>query len=281
MTTRVWLNGRLLPPEEARIAPDDRGFTLADGLFETALVRDGRIVRLDAHLDRLAEGAAVLGIPLPGGTRTLRAAARETVEANGLLAVPRASLRITLTRGPGPRGLVPPPAPSPTLLITAAAAPPPPPGVTAIISSIARVRTGPASALKTLSYTDNVLARMEAARAGAQEALMLSAAGGIACASAANVFAVTDEGLVTPPNDGAIRCGIARADVLAIARNSGLAVAERALSRDEVCGAREVFVTNSLLGVCPVTGLDGAPLPAGPVARDLAAALDRLWRTQA
>lgn len=277
MSARVWLNSRLMPAEEARIAPDDRGFTLADGLFETLLVRAGRIVRLDAHLDRLAHGAGVLGIPLPAATRTLRAAARETVEANGLLDAPRASLRITVTRGPGARGLASPADPAPTVVIAAAPAPPPPAGVTAITSTIRKVWTGPASALKTLNYTDNILARREAEAAGAGEALMLSERGGIACATAANIFAVAAGRLVTPPDDGAIRCGIARADVLALARQHDIPADERPLSPEGLKAAEEVFLTNSVIGVCPVTGLDGAVLEPGPVTRKLARALESAW----
>ena len=277
MSARVWLNGVLLAASEARIAPDDRGFTLADGVFETLLVLNGHIVRLDAHLARLVAGAAALGIPLPAEPSAIAEAMRRTVAANGLDEAPRASLRITLTRGAGARGLASPARPAPTLLMAAAAAPPPPAALCVVTSSIRKLKTGPASALKTLAYTDHILARREAEAAGAEEALMLSQAGGIACASAANLFAVSNGALVTPPDDGAIRCGVARADLLALARARGIETAERPLSTTELQAAEEILLTNSLIGACPVTRLDGAVRQAGPVTQMLARALDAAW----
>ncbi|MBA4789031.1 MAG: aminotransferase class IV, partial [Rhizobiales bacterium] len=92
---KVWLNGALLDAQAARIAPDDRGFTLGDGVFETLRAADGALVRLDAHLARLRRGADLLGLPVPQvdfGT-----ALRETLAANGLS---DGALRLTLTRGP-------------------------------------------------------------------------------------------------------------------------------------------------------------------------------------
>ncbi len=277
MTARVWLNGRLLPQDEAHIAPNDRGLLLADGLFETMLVLNGRIVRLDRHLARLIEGAAVLGIPLPFETRTLRAAARETVEANGLLGTQRASVRLTLTRGPGGRGLALPETPEPTVLVTATAVGPAPRSLSVITSAVRRIATSPASPLKTLNYTDSIVARREADAADADDALLLSEADGIACASIGNVFVVKDGALTTPPDDGAIRPGIARADVLALAKDLGIRAEEAPVSRGALAAADEVFLTNSLIGACPVTTLDGESRPAGPVTKKLAQALEEAW----
>ncbi|MGD1933864.1 MAG: aminotransferase class IV, partial [Candidatus Phaeomarinobacter sp.] len=220
--TRIWLNGDLLSPDAAHIAPTDRGLLLADGLFETLLAQSGRIIRLDRHIVRLTEGASILKIPLPFQTRTVRAAARETLEANGLNSAQRASLRSTLTRGPAGRGVALPAEPKPTLMITAAAAPPAPESLSVLVSSVSKLATSPASPLKTLNYTDNVMARMEADTAGADEALMRCANGGIACATIGNVFAVHEGALITPPDDGSIRAGITRSDVLALARETGL-----------------------------------------------------------
>jgi len=277
---RIWINGDLLPADEAAISTADRGLLLADGLFETLLARDGRIVRLDRHIMRLAEGAGVMRIPLPFETRTLRAAARETLEANGLLTAERASLRMTLTRGPGQRGLALPQSPAPTLMISAAPAPPPPESLTVTVSSVRKLATSPASPLKTLNYTDNVMARMEADAAGCDEALMRSADGGIACASIGNVFVMHGEQVTTPPDDGAIRAGITRNDVVALAEAGGLTMSQTPISRDDLISADEVFLTNSLWGICPVTAIDGVSLARGPVTKRLAQALDDAWASE-
>ena len=275
--SRIWLNGDLLPSDEARITPSDRGLLLADGLFETLLAQKGRVIRLDRHITRLTEGASILRIRPPFETRTIRAAARETLEANGLMDADRASLRITLTRGPAGRGVALPANPQPTLMITATAAPPAPESLSVMVSSVAKLATSPASPLKTLNYTDNVMARMEADAAGADEALMRSVGGGIACASIGNVFTVHDGTLTTPPDDGSIRAGITRSDVLALAREACITCDEAALSVDHLKKADEVFLTNSLWGICPVTAIDGAPLAVGPVTKKLAQALEEAW----
>ncbi|GAA6155545.1 aminotransferase class IV [Pyruvatibacter sp. HU-CL02332] len=274
---RIWLNGALVPADEAAIAPSDRGLLLADGLFETLLAREGRIIRLDRHITRLLEGAAVMQIKPPFESRTLRAAARETLEANGLANNDRASLRMTLTRGPAGRGVALPQDPSPTLMITAAAAPAPPAGLSVMVSSVSKLATSPASPLKTLNYTDNVMARMEADAAGADEALMRSADGGIACATIGNVFVVKEGSVTTPPDDGSIRAGITRNDTLALARDANLNVVEAGISVEALKAADEIFLTNSLWGICPVTTLEGTTLPAGPTTKKLAQALHEAW----
>lgn len=274
---RIWLNGTLVPADEARIAPTDRGLLLSDGLFETLLAREGRIIRLDRHLMRLLEGAAVMQIKPPYESRTLRAAARETLEANGLVANDRASLRMTLTRGPAGRGVALPQHPTPTLMISAAAAPAPPAGLSVMVSSVSKLATSPASPLKTLNYTDNVMARMEADSAGADEALMRSADGGIACATIGNVFVVKDGSVTTPHDDGSIRAGITRNDILALARDADLSVSEADISMEALKAADEVFLTNSLWGICPVTSVNSTALLAGPITKKLAQALEEAW----
>jgi len=130
----LWLNGELVPASQARIDPADRGFLLGDGLFETMLARHGRVVFLDAHLMRLARGAEAIGLALPLDPARIAAACKSLIEANGLADAPRAALRLTLTRGPAPRGLALPPDPAPTLMIAAASAGPPPASPAATIA---------------------------------------------------------------------------------------------------------------------------------------------------
>ncbi len=248
----VWLNGALIEADHAHIAITDRGFLLADGLFETMRAQNGHIEELDAHLARLAAGAAVLRIPVPFDAAVLGPACEDVLVANGLRTAERASLRLTLTRGSGPRGVMPPLDPNVTLLITAAPMSAVPDAITAITSkTIRRDAASPLSTVKSLAYTGNVLARLEAADAGASEAMILNTDGNLAETTASNVFLVENGGLVTPPvSDGALP-GIMRASVIALARELGLGIREETIRPERLRSATEIFLTNSLVGICP------------------------------
>ncbi len=237
--TMIWFHDRLRPAAEVAIDPADRGFTLGDGLFETLACRNGAVDHLDAHLARLVAGARLLDIPLPLPPEKLADALAATLVASGLA---EASLRLTLTRGPGPRGLPPPLRPVPTLLITAGPLPPPLPPARLIIASVTRRNEhSPLSRIKSLNFLDNVLARQEALRAGADDALLLNTAGRIAEATAATLFAVIDGVLVTPPlADGALP-GVMRGVIL-VERGAE----ERSLTRGDLARASELFLSNSL-----------------------------------
>lgn len=270
----IFLHDRLVAPEEARIDPADRGFTLGDGLFETLRAYTGRPFRLDAHLDRLVAGAVELGIPLPLPKARIAEAVAETLAANRLTG--DAAIRITLTRGPGARGLLPPEVPRPTLMIVATAwQPGPDRPLTAIISPIRRNEHSPLSRLKTLGYLDNVLAQREAVARGAEEAILLNGAGRLACAARANLFVVRDGRLLTPPASEGVLAGIARAEVLSIARSLGIPVLEAPVERKALDGATEAFLTNSLIGVQALGSIDSRSVgngAAGPVTTRIATA---------
>jgi branched-chain amino acid aminotransferase len=267
----IWLNGGLVARGQAHIDPADRGFLLADGLFETLLARRGHIVMVEVHLQRLAAGAAELGIPLPLDLPGIVEAARETLHANHLLAG-EAALRITLTRGPGQRGLLPPDDPRPTLLISAAAYhPPDAEGFAAITATRTRRNEKSLTArLKTLGYLDNVIAQTQAAAAGADEAIMLNGADQVACGARSNLFAVIGGILMTPPVWQGALPGIARRAVLELCKAEQVHVVERTIAPASLRAASEMFITNSLLGLMPVRRLDGADLPPGTLTRRLA-----------
>lgn len=252
---RVHLNGVLMAAEDARIDPTDRGFTLGDGLYETIAVRGGRVRRLAAHMNRLQAGAKILGLPLPASFEALAARMNETLEANGMT---DGTLRLTVTRGPAPRGLPPPPEPAPTVLITAHANGLPPETVAAIIAAgPRRNEKSPLSRCKHLGDLDALTARMEAEGQGAGEALLLNTADRLAEASTANLFAVVDGGLVTPPVDDGALPGVMRAAVM-----EGLGAEERSLGPNDLMGATEAFLTNSL-GVRALVSVDGQSIADG------------------
>lgn len=255
---KLFLGTALMEEAEAAVSPFDRGFTLGDGLFETLRVKGGRVLRVEAHLARLAAGAKVLGMPLP--SLNLSEALAQTAEANGLS---EGVLRLTLTRGIGPRGVLPPAEPKPTLVITAAPlAPALPPARLVIAQGTRRNDRSPLAQVKSLNYLDGILARQEAARRGADDAILLNTRDGVAETSIANLFAVIDGALVTPPLSEGVLPGVMRANVIAAGAK------ERRLTADDLASAEEILLT-SALGIRTVATLEGRPLPS-------TAAADRL-----
>ena len=241
--TNLWLNGEIFSAEMARLDPADRGFTLGDGLFETIAVRDGKILRLPAHLARLKQDCQILALPFP--ITDFAAAILAVLESNQL---EDAVIRLTLTRGVAARGVLPPTNPSPTLMITAAPLPPTAASAFCIISSVTRRNEfSPLSRIKSTNYLDCILAKQEAAKHGADEAIMLNTTGKIAEASSANLFVLKDDVWLTPPlADGAL-AGIMRGEILAKLPNSR----EQSLWPDDLTKCRAAYLSSSL-GLRPI-----------------------------
>jgi branched-subunit amino acid aminotransferase/4-amino-4-deoxychorismate lyase len=255
----------------AAIPPDDRGFLLGDGLFETILAVSGRLAFFAEHLARLGRGCAVLGLP-PPDEGFARQAAEAAVQAAGLGAA-RAAVRLTWTAGSGGRGLDRPLLLEPRLFAAAAAAPVPAEPARLVVAATRRDPLSPTSRLKTLAYLDNVLARREAAARRADEAVMLNVRGEVACAAAANLFWVRDEVLYTPALDCGVLDGITRAQVLNLAARMGVRTAEARAPVADLAAAEAIFLTNSLTGVRAAGWFGDRVLPPHP----LASALGRAW----
>ncbi|MDB5396002.1 MAG: pabC [Rhodospirillales bacterium] len=261
----VWSNGQLTPIDQTRIDPRDRGFTLGDGLYETIRVCDGNLLRIDRHFTRLDVGLRVLGIKLKLDENALTRAMRAILEANALS---NAAIRLTVSRGVSARGLAPDPTARPTVVISATLyTGPAEPAQVMVATVTCRNAASPISRVKTICCLDSILARMEAAKYGMDDAILLNGDGWVAEATAANIFAVIDGVLVTPPiSDGALP-GVMRAAIMA-----HTPLGECSLSADDLSRASEIFLTSSL-GIRPVVAFDGRALPVGPVAARLAAEL--------
>lgn len=240
------------------IPPDDRGFTLGDGLFETVLADRGALRLWGAHMARLGRGCDALGLPAPDPEACRAAAAAALADAG--LSGERAAVRLTWSAGVGGRGLDRPGAPAPRLVVGCAPSPRPEGAVRLAIVSVRRNDGSPASRLKSLSYLDNVLARREAQAAGADEALMLNTRGDLACAAAANLFWLDGGRLYTPALDCGVLDGTMRAAVIEAAEASGLEALEVRAGIRALDGASALFLTNSLIGVRPALSLDGRRL---------------------
>ena len=260
--TIVWVDGERLPPDGAHISARDRGFTLADGVFETMKARNGKVFHLDRHLTRIDGALRTLDIPRPPELREWVDSAIQTAH------VPDASIRLTVSRGVAPGGVGVPADPVPTVVVTVA----PPPafgaaiydaGLSAHVASGRRNEHSITAGLKTLAYTDSVAALIEARKAGADEVLFLDTAGHCSEASASNLFALVDGTLVTPPTTCAALPGITRAAVIELATELGLAAEERVFGLDELYRADEAFLTSSLRGVAPLVHVDGRVVGSG------------------
>jgi len=245
-----WINGNYREKDDSVIALADRGFALGDGLFETLLVRAGEPVFLSEHLSRMHASAEIMELPVPYDEADIHKAIRKLAgDSEGDLAA-----RITLTRGVGPRGILPPKGheAQPVMIIALSPAPPARRGsVPCILSSIRRNEGSPAARMKTLSYIDNILARQEAEQAGAGEAIMLNNQGLVTCTSVGNIFIVAGENqLLTPNTDCGVLPGIVRRKVIDLARQDGIEV-ETGYVQDNDYQGRSIFITNSLMGISP------------------------------
>ena len=251
--TQVWFNGAFLDAQDAHLSIADRGFTLADGIFETLLGIGERPVWLAEHLSRLRDGASQLGLHLAFDDQALEAAVIELLRRNGFA---RSAVRITLTRGPAAkRGLWVDDQSSPTLLMTCA------PSVAisgpqrvVIARTTRRNEHSPLSRIKSLNYGDNILARREALARGATDALMLNGQGHVVCATVGNLFARVRGKWITPPVSDGILPGIARGKIL-----SRMDVKQASLSETDLRAADAAFISNSL-GSVDIVEVDGAKL---------------------
>ena len=272
--TIVWVDGERLPSEGAHISARDRGFTLADGVFETMKARNGKVFRLDRHLARIESALRTLAIPSPPELRDWVDAAVRVAH------VPESSIRLTISRGVAPGGVAVPSDPRPTVVVTVSL----PPafgaaiyekGLTARVASGRRNEHAMTAGLKTLSYTDAVAGLHEARGAGADEVLFLDTAGHCSEASASNLFALIGGRLTTPPVSCAALPGITRAAVIELAPQLGVPVDERPFALDELKTADEAFLTSSLRGIAPLARIDGDAIGSGvpgPVTRQVSAA---------
>lgn len=272
----VYLNGQWMDANEARISISDRGFLLADGIFETARLVHGRYFRLQQHLDRLRESAHHLKLAVPEDAeleQLFAEIARRNHAAEG-------SLRITITRGPGGRGLDTRSAGPATILIT----------LSEVASDwrekaaqgwhliTARTRR-PApdsvpSQLKALGRVYAILAHLEAEEAAADDALLLTADGHVAEGPTWNFFWRKQRVLRTAALSGGVLEGVTRGIVLQLAREDGLTIEEGLWPPADVFEADEAFASMTSLGVVTVRSLDGHVFSADDCAIRLQ---DRYW----
>lgn len=256
---QVFVNGNIISEEKAHIHLKDRGLLLGDGLFETCKAQHGHILFFSEHYNRLKESAKFLSIPFIYSSDQLLNICKNLLIENDLMHG-SASMRVTLTRGIGFRGINLPNDPQPTLFITALYYHPVNHHPTALITTIKRNPFSPIVAHKTLNYLEPILARAEAQSKGFDEGIMLNTDGFITECSIANIFFVKHENIITPPIESGILPGIVRNAVIHLCQQEGIPVIEKNISPSDALNADEAFQTNSLIGIQPLAAINNKKL---------------------
>ena len=269
----LWLDGQLVPAEEAGVSPYDHGLLVGDGVFETLRVYGGVPFAWSRHHQRLVRSAGGLGLTAPG-SQELRAAVDDVLAANG---VTEGRVRLTITGGPSPLGSERGDGP-PTVIVMSAPATPWPAAVDVVIAPWSRNERGAVAGLKTTSYAENVRALAYARERDAGEAIFLNTRGEVCEATGSNVFVIRDGVVLTPPADAGCLLGVTRALVLELCAEHGMPVVEVAFGPSELANADEAFLTSSTREVQPIGRVDGRALPAapGPTSDKLGALLSEL-----
>jgi D-alanine transaminase len=277
----AFVNGRYLRHDSAAVHIEDRGYQLADGVYEVCEVRGGRLIDEARHLERLARSLRELRIAEPVGEAALRVIMREVVAGNR---VRDGLVYVQVTRGVAPRDHAFPTRPvAPSLVVTAKAI--------SLAARDARAAKGVAVVttpetrwarvdIKTIGLLANVLAKQAAHEAGAFEAWFVDRDGLVTEGSSSNAWIVTKKGaVVTRPADNAILRGVTRMALIDVLDGEKLKFEERPFSLKEALAAREAFLTSATTAATPIVSIDGKPVgdgKPGPVALALRARLRAL-----
>ena len=278
----VYVNGDFLPKDEAVVSVFDHGFLYGDGIYETIRAYGGELFLLDKHLIRLKHSADAIALTLPLPLSAIGDALHEAVKVNELES---AYVRIQISRGPGEIGLDPALCPEPTVVIIAKPHTDLPAeiadrGVNAVVVTTRRnhpLALNPS--VKGTNFLNNILAKIEAVRAGAYEGIMLNWEGFVAEGTISNLFMVRNGVLRTPHLDVGILEGVTRGLVLDLARRANIPVKEEAFLPEALDDANECFITNAIIEVLPVTRINNRPVgngAPGPITK----ALRQAYRTE-
>jgi branched-chain amino acid aminotransferase len=263
---QIFIDGKFFSEDDAKVSVFDHGLLYGDGIFEGIRFYNGRVFRLEEHLERLWDSARSICLEIPMSMTEMSDALLETIRQNDLR---DGYIRLLVTRGVGNLGLNPMQCKRPSVIIIAATIALYPAEIYArglTVVTCATRRTNPSAlnpAVKSLNYLNNVMARIEANLAGADEALMLNDAGNVAECTADNVFVIKHGHIATPPiTAGALR-GITRSVVFEIAAELGLEVTETDITRHDVFIADECFLTGTAAEIIPVIKADGRVIGTG------------------
>ena len=259
MDQLIYFNGKFVKKQDARTSVYDHGFLYGDGVFEGIRAYNGRVFRLDGHLDRMYDSAKAIDLKIPLSKEDMKKAIIETLKRNGLK---DAYNRPIVTRGDGDLGLDPRKCPVPNVFIItqewgAMYGDLYEKGLTAVTVGIRR--NAPEALppnIKSLNYLNNILAKIEANVKGGDEAIMIDVHGNVSEGSGDNIFVVKNGMILTPPALNNLR-GITRAAAIELAIKDRIPVSETNMGLFDIYTADEVFVTGTAAEIAPVTKVDG------------------------
>jgi branched-chain amino acid aminotransferase len=275
MSLKIYISGKLYDKEDAKISVYDHGLLYGDGVFEGLRSYNGRVFRLEQHLDRLWDSAKAIWLEIPMTKAALAQAVNDTVKVNG---IQDGYIRLVVTRGAGTLGLDPNRTADPQVIVIADRISLYPEelyrkGLEIVTVSVMRNHPAALSPrIKSLNYLNNILAKIEGLKAGCVEALMLNVKGEVAECTGDNIFLVRHGRLATPSVEAGILEGVTREAVIELARAGGLEVREMPLTKHDVYIADECFLTGTAAEVIPVVKVDDRRIgdgQPGPVTRDL------------
>lgn len=259
----LWYNGAWQEETQAVFTAQNR-MCYGDGIFDTMLAIDGSPLHFQKHLERIIHNAKILHISINIKPDSVAEIVTSLLARNAMTEG-RAVINIMISRGESARGLTIPSAITPDIIIKCTPAPELTSAPTTLITaqSVRRNEGSPLSQIKSMNYGDNILAKIEADNAGADDALMLNNAGRVTCATSSNIFAVRENQLVTPPLRDGVLAGVTRALVI-----ERLNAVEANLTPDDLLKSDGVYITNSVFGARAVHSLDGAVLPSPTITID-------------
>lgn len=282
---KIYIDGAFYPESEAKVSVFDHGLLYGDGIFEGIRMYNGRVFRLEEHLDRLWDSARAICMKIPISKAEMTEAVLETIRQNDLR---DGYLRLLVTRGVGNLGLSPDRCKTPSIIIIAATISLYPEelyrtGLNVVTCSTRRVAPGALSpAVKSLNYLNNIMAKIEANQAGAGEGLMLNEQGYVAECTGDNVFIVKKGEIFTPPISAGALGGITRAVVFELAAKLGIRISEPNLTRYDLYTADEAFLTGTAAEIIAMVQLDNRPIgdgKPGPVTARLIEQFHQLTQT--
>jgi branched-chain amino acid aminotransferase len=259
MNLKIYIDGNFYDQSEAKISVFDHGLLYGDGIFEGIRFYNDRVFRCDEHMHRLWDSARAIALEIPISRSEMIAATLETVRQNDLH---DGYIRLIVTRGVGSLGLSPESCRRPSVIIIASTITLYPEELyqkgLAMITCATR-RTSPAALsarVKSLNYLNNIMAKIEAQSAGAGEGVMLNEQGYVAECTGDNIFIVKNGEVATPPLHSGILCGITREAAFGLAKQLGIPITERDLTRYDLYTADECFLTGTAAEIIPAVQLD-------------------------
>ncbi len=278
MSLKIYLNGNIVSEEDAKISVFDHGYLYGDGVFEGIRAYNGRVFKLDEHIERLYNSAKAIMLKIPIDEEEMKESILETIRANKLQ---DAYIRVIISRGQGDLGLDPTKCKNPNVVIIAAAIQLYPQELYEKGLKIGTVptRRNISEALnpriKSLNYLNNIMAKIEAVNLGMPEAIMLTTDGYVAECTGDNIFIISDGKLYTPPIHMGILKGITRDTVMELAEKMGLEIKEEVFTRYDLFTAEECFLTGTAAEVIPVVNVDARPIGDGKPGRITCQLIDK------